>query len=216
MAPQKSHCCCRGSGRRLDWRADRSRIRHTVGDRGVSPPPALPTLLTHPAVPLALATTRGSGATSQRLLVAAVVCSELPDVDSLGYFAGIPYDHVFGHRGISHSILFAALIAALGAASSSLLRAKPLWSFLLLLSSTASHGILDAMTDGGLGVAFLSPFSNHRFFFAWRPIPVSPLGIGHFFSSDTVALLVGELLFVWLPCLLVAATALSIRRLRTV
>lgn len=45
----------------------------------------------------------------------------------------------------------------------------------LFAVATASHGFLDAMTDGGLGVAFFAPFSNHRYFLPWRPIPVAPL-----------------------------------------
>jgi inner membrane protein len=44
----------------------------------------------------------------------------------------------------------------------------------------ASHGILDAMTDGGLGVAFFSPFDDTRCFFPFRPIKVSPIGLSFF------------------------------------
>jgi inner membrane protein len=40
----------------------------------------------------------------------------------------------------------------------------------------ASHGVLDAFTDGGLGVALFWPATDARFFAPWRPIPVSPLG----------------------------------------
>ena len=36
------------------------------------------------------------------------------------------------------------------------------------------HGLLDAMTDGGLGVAFFSPFDNRRYFLPWTPIRVIP------------------------------------------
>ena len=43
----------------------------------------------------------------------------------------------------------------------------------LLFVAMASHGVLDALTDGGRGVGFLIPFSSERFFFPWRPIPVS-------------------------------------------
>jgi membrane-bound metal-dependent hydrolase YbcI (DUF457 family) len=40
----------------------------------------------------------------------------------------------------------------------------------------ASHGLLDTMTDGGLGCALLWPFSLTRYFAPWRPIPVAPIG----------------------------------------
>jgi hypothetical protein len=36
---------------------------------------------------------------------------------------------------------------------------------------TASHGMLDAMTDGGLGVAFFAPFDNARYFFPMETDP---------------------------------------------
>ena len=39
-----------------------------------------------------------------------------------------------------------------------------------------SHGLLDTLTDGGLGIALLWPFSNERFFAPWTPIPVAPIG----------------------------------------
>ena len=39
---------------------------------------------------------------------------------------------------------------------------------LYLFLSTASHGVLDALTDGGLGVAFFSPFDQTRYFFPFR------------------------------------------------
>jgi hypothetical protein len=47
----------------------------------------------------------------------------------------------------------------------------------------ASHGVLDTMTDGGLGAALLWPFSLTRFFAPWRPIPVAPIG-PDFFTPD--------------------------------
>jgi len=49
--------------------------------------------------------------------------------------------------------------------------------------ATASHGLLDAMTDGGLGVAFFVPFDKHRYFLPWTPIRVSPIGVGRFFTD---------------------------------
>jgi inner membrane protein len=39
-----------------------------------------------------------------------------------------------------------------------------------------SHGLLDTLTDGGLGIALLWPVSNHRYFAPWTPIPVAPIG----------------------------------------
>ena len=69
----------------------------------------MPSILTHPAVPLGLAVAYGQRYVSGRLLLAGVGASVLPDIDSLGLDLGIPYGHMLGHRGLSHSILFARL-----------------------------------------------------------------------------------------------------------
>jgi inner membrane protein len=52
------------------------------------------------------------------------------------------------------------------------------------------------MTNGGLGVAFFLP---------WRPILVSPIGVGRFFSERGFAVLQSELVWIWLPAGLFAA-----------
>ncbi len=70
-----------------------------------------------------------------------------------------------------------------------------------LLLCTASHGVFDAMTSGGLGVAFFAPFSAERYFLPWRSIRVSPLSVSGFFSARGLAILQSELLWVWLPVL---------------
>src|SRR5262245_35887781 len=104
-----------------------------------------------------------------------------PDLDVVAWPLGIPYDPLWGHRGLSHS-LAAALPAAFvltGATRRYLgLRGAPLCVYLFAV--IASHGLLDACTDGGPGVAFLAPFDTARYFFPWRPIRVSPIGLAFF------------------------------------
>ena len=39
----------------------------------------------------------------------------LPDADVFGLLVGIPYDSMFGHRGLTHSLLFAAAVGGLAA-----------------------------------------------------------------------------------------------------
>jgi inner membrane protein len=63
----------------------------------------------------------------------------------------------------------------------------------------ASHGLLDAMTNGGRGIALLSPLSNQRFFLPWTPIEVSPLGIERFLGPRGITVIKSEALWVWLP-----------------
>ena len=83
------------------------------------------------------------------------------------------------------------------------MRLGALWS-----AAAITHPLLDMLTDGGLGVMLLVPFSEARLFFPWRPIHVSPMSIGRFFSvAGTV--LESELPF----CLAaVALAALATRR----
>jgi inner membrane protein len=104
----------------------------------------------------------------------------LPDADVLGMALGIPYAAPWGHRGASHSLLLAGLLSlsfGIGAYFSSGLR-PALWVTAGLSLALLSHAPLDALTDGGLGVALLWPWSNERIFFPFRPIPVAPIGFG--------------------------------------
>lgn len=174
----------------------------------------MPTIFTHPAIPLAVRAATGGGVTSNRLLAAAMFGSIAPDLDAFGYFAGVPYESLFGHRGFTHSLAFALVLAGSALAGAKWLMATRSWAFALVFLGTASHGALDALTDGGLGIAFLSPFSNERYFFPWRPIPVSPIGVAEIFSAYGLRLLASELLLVWLPCLLVAVAARAVPGLR--
>ena len=176
----------------------------------------MPTIVSHPAVALGLR--RWFGPTPNRLLVAGVVASILPDADVLGLYGGIEYGSLFGHRGFTHSIAFALLVGFIGAL---LLRdrkiegsadAAPAMSisatFAYLFLTTLSHPLLDAMTDGGRGIAFFSPFSNHRYFFPWRPIRVSPIG------RLDLSVVRAEVLWVWLPCLVMALIGAAFRAAR--
>ena len=112
----------------------------------------MPTILSHPAVPLALALGLGRRTIPPRLLVAGVVCSILPDLDVLTFGLGIPYASQFGHRGFSHSLFFAALVALAGAVFYRRFETRCAVVFAFLFVALASHGLLDALTNGGLGI----------------------------------------------------------------
>ncbi len=173
----------------------------------------MPTVITHPAVAVATAMAAGRRLVSGRLLAAAAIASCVPDADSIGFRLGIPYGHVFGHRGFSHSIAFALLIGLLGVLFATPLRAKRSSAFLVLFIATVSHGLLDAVTTGGLGVAFFSPFSNERFFFPWQFIKVSPLSLRRMLTPRGLEILRSEFLWVWLPFLSLGALAMLFRKL---
>ena len=156
------------------------------------------TLISHAAVG-ALIGAVGSRPESQKR--AALVCALaacVPDLDVIGFRFGVQYGDLWGHRGLTHSLCFAALLAALGLIWMPGARLRA-WAVLFI--ATASHGLLDACTDGGLGVAFFAPFDITRYFFPYTPILVSPIG-ARFFSARGLAVLGSELYWIGLPCAL--------------
>jgi inner membrane protein len=170
-------------------------------------------IITHPAVPLALAFFLPQSVVSPKLVLLGVICSIIPDLDVIGFRFGIRYSDMLGHRGFSHSIVFAALLALLlGFVLFRSGESGAWWIFGYLFLSTLSHTLLDMLTNGGLGVALLAPFSNDRYFFPWTPIEVSPLGIGNFFTSRGIEVLLNEFRWVWLPSAAFAAVGFVARR----
>ena len=157
----------------------------------------------HLAVGLAAARVRRAPAALGKWpwTVALILLSFLPDADVLAFRFGIPYGAPFGHRGAFHSPAFAPLVGlALWALAKALgMRALPiaLTGALVL----ASHGLLDALTDGGKGVALVWPFGNERYFAPWRPIPVAPIG-ARILSSSGLELMAREALL-FLPLFVV-------------
>ncbi len=171
----------------------------------------MPTIFTHPAVPIALAVGLGRKAVPPRLLAVAIGVSILPDLDVIAFRLGIAYADEFGHRGFSHSLLAAALVASLGAC---------LWrwygcgfrrAWAVLFVAMASHGVLDAFTTGGQGIAFFWPWSDARYFAPWQMIRVSTLSLERFFGPRGLAVMQSELRWVWLP-FMSAACALLVWR----
>ena len=135
-----------------------------------------------------------------------IVCAILPDADVIAFAFGIPYRHFLGHRGLTHSLFFAALLALVMTVllfhhEKQSVRKRLVYASYFFVC-TASHGVLDALTNGGLGVAFFLPFDNARYFLPWRPIQVSPIGILNFFSAWGLRVVLSEVLWVGLPCFL--------------
>jgi inner membrane protein len=172
--------------------------------------------LTHPVVALSLVP---AFAPARGAVLAGALLSVLPDADAIGFWLGVPYGAPLGHRGLTHSLAFAALLALLALAA---LRypargtrpSAPALLYLYLFLCAASHGVLDGLTDGGLGVAYFAPFSNERHFLPWRPIPVSPISIGGFFDARGLHVLAREMAWIWLPCAAFAIVTriLAVRR----
>lgn len=182
-----------------------TRFAPTTSDRTV------PTIFTHAVVPLAAGLALGRKALPPRLVAAGVVAAMAPDFDTVAFRLGIAYADQFGHRGATHSITFALALGLLAATSASWLRSGRWRAFVFVALCTLSHPLLDALTNGGLGVALLWPWSHERFFAPWRPIAVSPIGAG-FFSARGAAVLWSELRWVWLPCAVLALSVFELRR----
>lgn len=157
-------------------------------------------------------------AKQRAVVLTALGCACVPDLDVIAFAFGIPYEHPFGHRGISHSLAFAVLLGVGGTLWLSrrltLTGKARAQLFLLLTLATGSHGVFDAMTNGGLGIAFFAPFDNGRYFLPWRPLVVPPIGILPMFSNWGLAVVVSELLYIGVPsaALVLAARLARLRR----
>lgn len=145
-------------------------------------------------------TAADSLAANRHNLLTASILAVLPDADAL-FIPWIAYQHALGHRGFSHSLVFALLT---GLASAMLLiklkrnKGQSLWTLtFIFVLACASHGFFDAMTTGGLGVAFFSPLDNTRYFFPFRPIPVAPLSAARLFTARGLNLLLWEFALLW-------------------
>lgn len=140
----------------------------------------------------------------------------IPDADVIGYSFGVERGSMFAHRGFTHSIAFALVFGAIVAffvhkfLPTNLTLIKLFVYFSLV---TFSHSFLDMLTNGGPGVALLAPLSNQRFFFPWRPVEVSPIGVG-FFSRRGLIVIFSEIIWVWLPAFLFFLLAIIIRKIR--
>ena len=169
---------------------------------------------THAIAGLAIGTAFRRPEQSTRFWALGAIGAVLPNVDAIGFWLGVPYDSVFGHRGITHSLLFAAAYALVALLAFSRARdpaeRRRIWLYLFV--ATASHGMLDGLTTGGRGVAFFAPIVNERLFFPWRPILVSPISVRRFFSQRGLAILGSEIVWVWIPSAVFALGATLVRR----
>jgi inner membrane protein len=129
---------------------------------------------------------------TRRVIGLTAVAAALPDLDAIGRpFGRGDIDWLGGHRALTHSLFAALAIATLSLAFIGR-EAKPgeRWRvFLFVLFVVASHGLLDAFSAYGEGVALFAPFTMYRWKSAWQPF-------GGLWS---------ELFALWLPAALVYA-----------
>ncbi len=166
----------------------------------------------HIAIPAVLYANFKNQAVNFKLLLMASICSVIPDADVIAFKFGISYQSQWGHRGFTHSIVFAVVLACICLLFYRRVNSRPWIVFWFCFISCVSHPLLDMMTNGGLGVALYWPFSEERVFFSFRPIQVSPIGVGRFFTENGFKVMASELMWVLMPSLLWVAIGAGLRR----
>src|SRR5206468_12906878 len=115
----------------------------------------MPSVFSHAIAAVAVGGVAVAGPSRLTIWALGVLCSVVPDLDVISFYFGLPYDHVLGHRGLSHSLLFAAGLASIVAVpvhrTWAALPFPKLWAFFFL--ATASHRPLAALTNGRLGAS---------------------------------------------------------------
>lgn len=174
----------------------------------------MPTPITHALVGSSLAQLTPDSTPRWKVAVLLGFLAALPDLDMALHYLGVPYPSTFGHRGLSHSIFFAACIGFIvgcGALVHGRGKFGRALAFALVTAvAVASHGVLDAATNGGAGIGLFIPFNDDRFFFTLRPIIVSPFSPTTFLER-AYRILRSEVIWVWCPLLCLSAMCQMIR-----
>src|SRR5215208_292058 len=104
-----------------------------------------------------------------RSMAAWSALSLLPDADVVGFALGVSYGDPWGHRGATHSLAAAVAGGVAAAVAARVARRPAIRTAVVATLVLASHGLLDSLTDGGLGAALLWPFDLTRYFAPWQP-----------------------------------------------
>ena len=175
----------------------------------------MPSAIGHIAVGASLGYSLYPKEKTLKFWLSVLALSIFPDFDVIMFKFGIEYSHPFGHRGFFHSLTFALIISLLFVIiffRDKKLLSKDFWLlsgvFFIIVSV---HCVLDAMTDGGLGIGLFIPFDNSRYFLPWQPIEVSPIGISQFFSNWGLRVLKNEFMILILPSIILALSVKFVR-----
>lgn len=164
----------------------------------------MPSLLGHAVAGLAITESFRQAKLPRRTWILAPLCAVVPDLDWFVSFGAIHKNHILNHRGVAHS-LFGALILAAATLLVTYRKDQRCGQLWLCLSLCAlSHGLMDACTSGGVGVALFMPFSDSRWACIWQPIQVAPLPVGREDCYRFLASLRTEAFWIGLPALALA------------
>jgi len=132
----------------------------------------MPSSIAHALTAVAVGTVVYPSERTWRLYASAAAGAALLDIDAIGRPFGLgDVSWLGGHRALTHSLPFAAILAAVLVVASRQPDARNrrlgLWCYFAL--AFALHGVLDAFTAYGEGVMFFAPFSVARFKAPWQP-----------------------------------------------
>jgi inner membrane protein len=100
--------------------------------------------------------------------------SLLPDADLILVALGGHDSGAVGHRGASHSLVTALMVGVACGLFARRMGFPALRTAIAITVAVGSHGLLDALGEGGRGIPLLWPFSDHRFMSPWRVLPDAP------------------------------------------
>lgn len=167
------------------------------------------TLYTHAVAGLGLAKVCAGRPMPWSYWTLATILPLLPDLD---VFSTATYGSPLGHRGVTHSLLFALVIGLVAASFLSRpFRGQWWWLAVLFSAIVASHGLLDAMTRGGGNIPFFWPLGG--WYGNWGPLRVSDIAFDLPDPRSSRAIR-SELLWVWLPTIVLVVFSVAYRRVR--
>jgi inner membrane protein len=176
----------------------------------------MPTIMSHAAVPIAAAVALGSRRIPLSMLLAGMLAAVLPDFDAITFKLGIHYGGIWGHRGFTHTLGFALLMALAGCWLAKYWKCAPWKGYVWVAVCMFSHPLLDMFTNGGASIPLLWPFVDARYFSPWRPIEVSPVAISRFLTQRGADVLMSELKLIWLPLMSAALLVFAARRAKKI
>ena len=130
----------------------------------------MPSSFTHAFVGGAIGKMYSEQISTRRIILVSIFLSVMPDFDVVGDWLGAAPESMFAHRGITHSLLFAAIVSAIvpRLVARRVEWFSPLWwrLYSCFIISISSHAILDMFNYGNLGVALFAPFDE-----SMHPVP---------------------------------------------
>lgn len=128
---------------------------------------------------IGFATARAQARSGRELVTGMVVYGALavaPDLDLLPALLGHPSLVPLGHRGATHSLAAAAVVASVAALVGP--RGRRGVTALAAFVAVASHALVDPLNADSTGTAILWPFAAVRLTWgAFHPIPITPVGL---------------------------------------